>query len=194
MKRIHAAMTILTLSLTFGAACANNSYGSAQITQIEGSDDAVIDFRTGITIPEGVAVSANIQLLAVDGNSLSGNLESENPSILVVSQSASNSNDYVFQGVAEGKTTVIVTANGNQVATVTATVSAPSRSATTAPKVTTGTTVGPDADVVYSGDASVDATRDGASKPLPDASFPSDVGTTQDGGHDAGSPEDAHTG
>jgi hypothetical protein len=192
MKRIHAVLTILTLSVLFGAACANNSYGSAQITQIEGSADAVIDFRAGITIPEGVAVSANIQLLAVDGNALSGNLQSEDPSILVVSQSASNTNDYVFQGVSAGKTSVSVTANGNQVAIITATVSAASKSAVAAPKVMAGTTVGPDADVVYSGDAGRDATVDG-SEPSRDAG-PNDVGTGSEGGQDAGNVDDAHKG
>lgn len=191
MKRIHAALTILALSLLFGAACANNSYGSAQITQIEGSDDAVIDFRTGITIPEGVAVSANIQLLAVDGNALSGNLESEDPSILVVTQSASNANDYVFQGVSAGKTSISVTANGNQVAIVAATVSAAPTSAVAAPKVTPGTTVGPDADVVYLGDAGGDANPDG-SAPVREAGSTSDART--EGGQDAGHPEDAHKG
>jgi hypothetical protein len=74
MKCIHAALALLIMSLTAFAACANNTYGSAQVTQIEGSDDAVIDFRAGITIPVGVAVSANIRVLAVDGNVLSGNL------------------------------------------------------------------------------------------------------------------------
>jgi len=60
-------------------------------------------------------VSANIQLLAVDGNALSGNLESEDPSILVVTQSGVERERLRVSGRIGGKTSISVTANGNQV-------------------------------------------------------------------------------
>jgi hypothetical protein len=120
--------SVIALLVGFSLGCANGSYGSAVVTQEVGAASARIDLHTGISVPEGSAVSANIQLVAVDGDDMTGFLESEDPNILEVTQSAGSSNDYVFLGVSEGTTTVNVMANGVHVATVSAIVVAPASS------------------------------------------------------------------
>src|SRR5271170_2777172 len=135
MKRTRlAAAGLLSLSLgtsfalsvgSLTAGCANNSYGHAVVTQQTGDPSAVIDFQTEISIPEGSVASANVQLVAVDGNNISGSLESQDPSVLLVEAATDNPNVFVFLGVQPGKTTLLVLANGVQVATVPATVTGP---------------------------------------------------------------------
>ena len=92
----------LACALAFSAACASGNYGSAQVTQQLGDPAAVINLRTGISIPEGAAASANVQMVAVDGDDLSGNLKSADPSIMLVAPSSTNPNIYVFIGVTTG--------------------------------------------------------------------------------------------
>jgi hypothetical protein len=118
-----ATIASLAVSMSFG--CSNGNYGSAVITDQVGDPAARIDFHTGISVPEGSVVSANIQLVAVDGDDMTGSLESRDPDILEITQSAGSSNNYVFLGVSQGTTSVLVMANGVQVGTLSAVVVPP---------------------------------------------------------------------
>jgi hypothetical protein len=150
MKPLLSGIAALALALSVG--CSNGNYGSAVVTQQVGDPEARIDFHTGISVPEGSVVSANIQLVAVDGDNMTGYLESQDPDILEITQSAGNANGYVFLGVSTGTTSVIVMANGIEVATVSADVVAPPASSHEDLPAEAGVTGEPDGGVV--GDAS----------------------------------------
>ena len=175
MKRALLALS-LTVGLAFAAACANGNYGSAQVTNQLGDPAAILNLRTGISIPEGSAASANVQLVAVDGDNLSGNLKSLDPSVLLISPSSTSSNVYVFVGVKTGSTTVQIIAGGSEVATVPATVVMPSSQDVLSLPAEAGVTVGPEGDAGddsgddASDDAGEDASDDGGDDAAEDAS------------------------
>jgi hypothetical protein len=174
MKRL-----LLPLALAFSTGCANGNYGSAQVTQQLGDPAAVINLRTGISIPEGSAASANVQMVAVDGDDLSGNLKSTDPSIMLVAPSSTSANIYVFIGVKTGSTQVQIIANGQQVGTVPATVVMPSSEDVLRLPGEAGVTEGPDGGEPDAGaDASSEAS---ASKDAGDDAS-GDVGDAGDAG------------
>jgi hypothetical protein len=154
-------VTVFALFTGLALGCSNGNYGSAVITDVTGDPSARIDFHTGISVPEGSVVSANIQLVAVDGDDMTGSLESDDPNILEITQSAGNPNGYVFLGVSEGMTTVLVMANGVQVATVSAVVTPPPASSILDLPVDGGVTGDSD------GGLEEDASDDGATGVLP---------------------------
>jgi hypothetical protein len=106
--------------------CSNNGYGSASVSAQTGDPSAVLDFAGAISIPEGSAASAHIDLMSQSNKVLTGgNIQSPNPSVLQIVGSSTDPSGYVFMGVSAGTATVQVTVNGQEVQTVVATVLPP---------------------------------------------------------------------
>jgi hypothetical protein len=201
--------TLLILAAALLAACDDDSYRSAQISNVQGAAAATINLATGISIPAGSVVSATIQLVAADGDNLTGTFSSADPSILQVFPASSPANTWVFLGVTPGTTSLEIIADGAQAGSVAANVSAPPGSVTITPFVS-GTTpevdAGQEPDSGTGKDAGHDATlpadagheeRDsghsqGDSGHEKDAGHSGDAGRTKDGAvHDSAAPHDA---
>jgi hypothetical protein len=173
---------LFPLVLALAAACANHSYGSAQVTNQLGDPNAVIDIQSEISVPEGSAASATVQLVDKSGDPLSGNLESEDPSVLEVFPVEGKANQYVFLGVKEGSTHVLILANGVQVATVSAMVTPPGSSSVFELPADGGVTPGFDGGA----DAGDDSGDDAADSGTDDASDSGDDAADDAGDSDAG--------
>jgi hypothetical protein len=128
---LRARRDLLCLACGFalafaGAACRSNSFRSARVTNQTGDPVAVINLASMISVPEGSAASAHIELISYSDNVLGGgDIQSTDPSILQVVASATDPSGYVFLGVRAGATRVQVTVNGQPVQTVNATVPGP---------------------------------------------------------------------
>jgi hypothetical protein len=129
--------------LALATACSNDHYSHAVVTDVMGDAQAEIDLSSGIVVPEGAAVSANIVLVANDGDDLSATFVSLDTAILEVDGDPTNANTYVFLGISAGHTEVKVLANGQEVATVNAIVNAPPASSVVSLPPDAGT-IGPD--------------------------------------------------
>ena len=185
MKR---SSLVLFASVVLAAACADGSYGSASITQV--SDPAArIDFVSWISIPEGDAVSAVIQLTAVDGDSMTASLTSQNPGILNVLAVPGDPATFVFLGVRRGTTTVEVMANGRPATTVHAVVLPPSEGSATYTPFDGGTTPGSDAGVDAAHGDGGHVPREAAPDAVQDARHDRDA--VPDAVHDAKHDRDA---
>jgi hypothetical protein len=144
-------------------ACSNDNYSHANVMYGVGSTGASINFNTGISIPEGAVVSADITLIADNGDTMSAAFESDDPSVLEVYPATTGNNDYVFLGVGSGQTFVRVLANGQPAATVQAVVTAPPSGTVVSLPFEAGVTPEVDAGVDGASDASIDADDGGAS-------------------------------
>jgi len=116
----------LAFALLTATGCSNNGYRSASVSGQTGDPAAVLDFSSGISIPEGSAASAHIDLMSQSNKVLAGgNIQSPSSSILQIVGSSTDPSGYVLMGVSAGTVSVQVTVNGEQVQTVFATVLAP---------------------------------------------------------------------
>jgi hypothetical protein len=109
-------------------ACGNSNYKYAAVTDQQGDPAAVLHFNAGgtITLPEGSVAAAQITLTSQSGDALNGSIQSTDPSVLGVLQTATKSPAmYVFLGVHSGSASVQVVVDGQTVQTVSARVSAP---------------------------------------------------------------------
>jgi hypothetical protein len=163
---------LATLSLG-GAACApDRSFAYAQTSDLQGDSSATVALNASssvVRLDEGSAVSVHVQIVAKDGENISGDLAVADPTTLLLETAPSDAQRYVFLGVKSGTTSLSITVNGNVVSTVPVTVVAPP--AYTPP----GWLVGADAGVVPPPDADSDAASDGG-----------DAGAADDASNDAG--------
>jgi hypothetical protein len=126
MSRDLLGYLSLSVCLALATACNNNSYASAAVSGQTGDPAAILDFTSGISIPEGSAASAHVDLMSHSNQTLTGgNIQSADTTVLRVVHTATDSSGYVFLGVSAGTTTVNVSVNGQQVQTVSAIVAAP---------------------------------------------------------------------
>jgi hypothetical protein len=125
---LRAAFALAVL-VAIAPACSDNSYSSASVTGQLGDSRAVLDFERGISIPEGSAASAHIELISHANKTLTGaGIQSLDPSVLAVVATVGDPSGYAFLGVRSGTATVEVLVNGRQVQTVSAIVQAPASS------------------------------------------------------------------
>jgi len=115
----------LAVVSALAAGCHDNSYMSASVTNQKGDPAAVIDFKAAISIPEGSAATADIALISHSNKVLSGDIQSGDPTVLRILRLTTDPSGYAFLGSTSGKTSVLVTINGQQVQSVSATVVAP---------------------------------------------------------------------
>jgi hypothetical protein len=110
-------------------ACTHDrSYAYAQATSPEGDPTAIIALGPDasiVSLGEGSAASAHIQLVAKDGELISGSLQVTDPTMLSLQTATSDPQRYVFLGVRPGTTNMTITVNGAVVAAIPATVIAP---------------------------------------------------------------------
>jgi hypothetical protein len=153
----------------------DRSYAYGQATSIEGDTSAVINLAAhgaSIAIPEGSASSAHVQLIAKDGEKISGYLQVVDPTILSMQTATNDPQRYVFLGLKGGGTALTISVNGVVAATIPATV-IPAPAFTPPPWLTAIDTPDAGAD-----DAGVDAATEGGGS--------EDAGST-----DAAPPSDA---
>lgn len=173
----------LAMALAFALTQACSSRGSSSVTASGqlGDPAARIDFTGGITIPEGSAASAHVNVV-INGSSVIADIDSADPTVLRVVESASDPSGYVFLGVSAGTTSVQVSADGHPVQTVSATVLGP-------PSTSLPPTVPPPIEsVAPAGDGGPD--DDSAVTPGTDVYAPDADAIAPDGGA-SGSDDDA---
>ena len=111
--------------VAFVAGCRDGSFSTVQVSDQNGDNAALIDFDSDISIPEGSAASAHLELHARDGDTMTPGLESADPTTLLIQQTPGDSKRFVFLGVKSGSTKVHLLANGGEVRTVSAVVVPP---------------------------------------------------------------------
>jgi hypothetical protein len=152
-----------------GAACSpDRSFAYAQSSDPQGDSSAVVALNASnsrVLLNEGSASSVHVQIVAKDGENISGDLAVSDPTTLLLETTPSDAQRYVFLGVKSGTTSLTITVNGVVVSTVPVTVVAP-------PVYTPpGWLVGADAGVVPPPDAGSDSGSDGGDAgPADDAS------------------------
>jgi hypothetical protein len=116
----------LAASLAALVSCGPNPYyGTSTVTEQGGDPSAVINPDLAIQIAEGSAANANIVFNSLTGGTMSGDIQSRDPSILTILHTPHDGNVYVFLGRKAGLAEVILSTNGSEVRSLNAVVTAP---------------------------------------------------------------------
>jgi hypothetical protein len=127
MQRSSRLATIATIALalasTFAlAACDDDSFAYAHVDQVTGDPNTSFSMAK-VSIPAGEAVVAHIQPFDHGDDPLSGDLVSDDPTILEIRRTVDDAT-YAFLGVHEGSTVIHVIADGAEVRIIPAVVTA----------------------------------------------------------------------
>ncbi len=122
-RRAHFAIAGAFGVLT--ACGAHPYYGTSVVSEQAGDSTAQIDPNVGIRMAEGSAASAHIEFDSQTGGTLSGDLQSQDPSVLTILHAPRDTSTYVFLARKSGLAEVFVLTNGVAVRSLNAVVSAP---------------------------------------------------------------------
>jgi hypothetical protein len=163
-----AHLAIAASFVTLTACGANPYYGTSALSEQAGDPTAQIDPNLGIRMAEGSAASAHIELDSQTGGTLTGDIRSQNTSVLEIMHAPHDGSTYVFLAKKAGLAEVFIYTDGVAVRSLNAVVTAPAPSGES-------TDAGPDAEP-DSGDAGgeLDAADGGGENDAADAGDGSD--------------------
>ena len=119
LVRVVAIAIALSPALT---SCDNDSFAYAHVDQVTGDPNTSFSMAK-VSVPAGEAIVAHIQLFDHDDDLLSGDLVSDDPTILQIRRTVDDAT-YAFLGIHEGSTTIHLMADGAEVRIIPAVVTA----------------------------------------------------------------------
>lgn len=121
--RTHFAIGAAVVTLT--ACGAHPYYGTSVLSEQAGDPTAEIDPNIGIRMAEGSAASAHIEFDSQTGGTMTGDLQSQDSSVLTILHAPHDGNTFVFLAKKAGLAEVYVLTDGVAVRSMNAVVTAP---------------------------------------------------------------------